>query len=204
MGIDCTDDGVLDEVFSDMVKGQAPPLRTAKTLKDLAEDVARQRTNSAFSATLCPMEYDLQVDDEILMAEEVDFDVALDSGCVEHVCAQIDVPGHVPEPSEASRRGAKFIVGNGERVPNEGQVHVKMHEAGDAEVNTISSTFQIAKVTRPLMSVSKICDSGLTATFDKDKAVIRDSSGKVVCTFKRHGGPYVCRMRLKTPFRRQH
>ena len=91
----------------------------------------------------------------------------------------------------------------GDKVPNRGQVHLRLEAQGgaeDAEINALNSTFQIAKVTRPLMSVSKICDSGLTATFDKHKAVVRDAGGRTVCTFKRVGGLYAARMKLKAPF----
>ena len=74
----------------------------------------------------------------------------------------------------------------------------------DMEVNTINSTFQVARVTRPLMSVSRICDNDLTAHFDKEKAVIKISKGKVICVFRRKGGLYVCRLKLKpsSPFTR--
>ena len=40
----------------------------------------------------------------------------------------------------------------------------------------------------------------MTAVFNKHKAVVRDKDGKVVCVFKRQGGLYVCRMKLKAPF----
>ena len=80
-----------------------------------------------------------------------------------------------------------------------------MLEADDDNdgINSLKTTFQLAKVTRPLMSVSRICDGGMTALFDDKKAVVRDSKGKIVCVFKRQGGLYVCRMKLKAPFRRQ-
>ena len=71
------------------------------------------------------------------------------------------------------------------------------------QINALTSTFQLARVTRPLMSVSKICDSGLTAHFDREKAVVRDARGKTVTVFKRVGGLYICKMKLKKPFTRQ-
>ena len=142
---------------------------------------------------------------EIMVAEEIAFEVALDSGCVEHVCDEVDTPGYVVEPSEGSRRNANVIVGNCQKVPNRGQVKLQLESGGeDMPVNALTSTFQIAKVTRPRMSVSKVCDSGMTATFDREKAVVRDNQGKIVCVFRRVGGLYVCKMRLKpASFRRQ-
>ena len=149
---------------------------------------------------------DQEITHEALVAEEIEFEVALDSGCVEHVCDDLDIPGYLVEPSEGSRRNANFIVGNGSKVPNRGQVHLTLEFTDEKqEVNALTSTFQIAKITRPLMSVSKVCDSGLTAEFNKERAVVRDGNGRTVCIFKRVGGLYVCKMKLKppkTPFQR--
>ena len=73
-------------------------------------------------------------------------------------------------------------------------------EAGSA---SLKSTFQVAKVTRPLMSVGKICDQGHTVSFDKDKAIIRNAAGKEVAIFeRRNGGLYTAKMVLKAPFGR--
>ena len=70
-------------------------------------------------------------------------------------------------------------------------------------VNAIRSTFQVARVTRPLMSVSKICDADMTCEFNKVRAVVRDKNGKVVCVFHRRGGLYVAKMKLKNGSRFQ-
>ena len=70
--------------------------------------------------------------------------------------------------------------------------------------NKMKSCFQIANITRPLMSVGKICDQGCSVVFDSDKAIVRDAKGKEVCRFTRtNGGLYVCKMHLKAPFPRQ-
>ena len=148
---------------------------------------------------LCDMDFP---EGEVLVAEELPFEVALDSGCVEHVCDDIDAPGYPVEPSVGRRRGANFIVGNGDKVPNRCQMALRLQtEDEDGQINAAASTFQVAKVTRPLMSVSKICDGGMTATFDRHKAVVRDERGKIVCVFRRQGGLYVCKMKLR-PFQR--
>ena len=131
-------------------------------------------------------------------------EVALDSGCVEHVCDRSDAPGTEVTESPGSKRGQNFIVGNGEKVLNQGEMKLQMEaELDDKHVNTIDSVFQVAKVTRPLMSVSKICDGGFTAHVDDQRAVIKDKSGSIVCIFQRRGGLCVCKMRLKSPFTRR-
>ena len=67
--------------------------------------------------------------------------------------------------------------------------------------------FQIADVTRPLMSVGRLCDAGCKVEFDDRQAIVRDRDGVDICLFTRQqGGLYVARMRLKAPttsFRRQ-
>ena len=59
---------------------------------------------------------------------ETDSLVTLDSGCCEHVLDLIDAPGYQDHlrPSQASMRGQNFVVGNGDRIPNEGQVELIM------------------------------------------------------------------------------
>jgi hypothetical protein len=142
-------------------------------------------------------------DDELLLADwvDVDVEVALDSGCCDHVMdTEVSAPGYEVFESEGSRRGAGFLVGNGARIPNEGEVHLNFQVPGaDGDVNSVGSTFQASPVSRPLMSVSRICKNGFKCTFDDQEAQIIDKDGKVQCVFKRSGGLYVCNMRLKAP-----
>ena len=49
------------------------------------------------------------------------------------------------------------------------------------------------------MSVSRICDQGLKASFDHGRAVITNKEGGVVAEFMRQGGLYVAKMVLKKP-----
>ena len=48
---------------------------------------------------------------------------------------------------------------------------------GDGGTIPIESVFKIAAVTRPLMSVGRICDEGHTVTFDDVVAVVRSKEG---------------------------
>ena len=95
---------------------------------------------------------------------ETDIEVTLDSGCCNHVLDAEDAPGYVVQPSAGSRRGQNFIVGNGEKIPNEGQVRLNMQATpSSGPALSVQSTFQVAEVNRPLMSVSRICDQGSSA-----------------------------------------
>ena len=107
--------------------------------------------------------------------------------------------------SLASRAGVYYTSANGGKIMNLGEQHVPLCLSNG--VKSIA-TFQVADVSRPSMSVSKICDADLAAKFDKEKAVVRDAKGRIVCVFRRRGGLYLCKMKLrgpkaKAPFQRQ-
>ena len=131
---------------------------------------------------------------------ETDILLTLDSGCCDHICDLGDAPGyaHVLEPSPGSQRGQRFVVGNGDRVKNQGQVRLRM-KSTDAVGSLMSSTFQIAEITRPLMSVSKICDQDMKCIFEKTHALIVAPNGSTVARFERDGGLYTCTMKLRKP-----
>ena len=133
---------------------------------------------------------------------DTEIEITLDSGCCEHVMDVSDAPGYSAfiTESSGSRRHQNFIVGNGEKVPNEGEIQLNMESHGPGKLmNAIRSTFQVAEVTRPLMSVGRVCDQGLQCLFTRQDAKIQDEQGNVVCTFNRVGGLYVATMKLKAP-----
>ena len=146
-------------------------------------------------------EIDDNGDGEILVAgdeqwQDVEFEVALDSGSVVHVCANEDAPGYNLDESLGSKRGQNFLMGDGGKVPNQGQKALNL----SGSVADLKSVFQIAKVTRPLMSVGKICDEGFDVSFNKTHASILDRTGKEICKFERQpGGLYVAKLKLKAP-----
>ena len=57
---------------------------------------------------------------------------------------------------------------------------VKM-KTSEEETATISSTFQVADISRPLWSVGKICDSGDTACDTDETGGFTDDSGSTGC-----------------------
>ena len=59
---------------------------------------------------------------------------------------------------------------------------------------------RVTKVTRPLLAVTKMSEDGkLEALREKDKAVVTDLSGKVLATFHKKHGLYVCMMKVWNP-----
>ena len=92
------------------------------------------------------------------------------------------------------------MVGNGSKMPNLGEKHLNLSVDRGGGIGRITSCFQIAQVTRPLMSVGKICDSGFGVSFDQKCARVTDSKGKVVCEFHRdNGGLYIAKMKITDP-----
>ena len=128
--------------------------------------------------------------------QDIEFEVALDSGSVVHVCSVDDCPGYRLGESAGSRRGQEFLMGDGGTIPNMGQSKLNLSDG----TKDIESIFQIAAVTRPLMSVAKICDEGHTVTFDSVMAVVHSADGDELCKFKRKdGGLYVACLKLRNP-----
>ena len=140
--------------------------------------------------------------ENILLSDEnwkdIEFEVALDSGSVVHVCSMDDVPGYQLGESPGSRRGQEFLMGDGGLIPNLGQSQLNLSDT--AVGRNIESVFQIAAVTRPLMSVGRICDEGHSITFDAIMAVVHAKDGSEVCRFQRNGsGLYVAKLKLRSP-----
>ena len=68
--------------------------------------------------------------EHILLSDEnwkdLQFEVALDSGSVVHVCSMDDVPGYRLGESPGSRRGQAFLMGDGGLIPNLGQSQLNL------------------------------------------------------------------------------
>ena len=90
-------------------------------------------------------------------------------------------------------------MGDGGTIPNLGQTNLNL--ADNVFGSDVQSTFQIAAVTRPLMSVGRICDEGHNITFDNICAVVRDKEGRELCRFHREplGGQYIAKLEVKSP-----
>ena len=78
----------------------------------------------ALHEALLPINVVTTVENSLLIADEacsdIEFEVALDSGAVIHVCSPDDCPGYLLEESAGSKRGQKFLMGVGGEIPNLG------------------------------------------------------------------------------------
>ena len=90
------------------------------------------------------------------------------------------------------------VLGDGGAIPNLGQKRLNLFDESISKL--IASVFQIAAVTRALMSVGRVCDEGHNATFDAEKALVRSSAGDELCRVVRiAGGRYEAKLKLKSP-----
>ena len=92
---------------------------------------------------------------------DVKIEVVADSGASEHVAADTDAPMYKVEESAGSRSGQHFVGVGGHRIANRGKMKLNMRADNGRKGRDVRTTFQVARVTRPLMSVSKICDAGM-------------------------------------------
>ena len=90
-------------------------------------------------------------------------------------------------PSSGSKAGQKFTSASGEPLKNEGEVVLPSFTEDGL---SLKATFQIADITRPLLSVSKICEKGNLISFGANGGVIMDENGRKTY-FGREKGIYV-------------
>jgi hypothetical protein len=93
-------------------------------------------------------------------------------------------------------------------IDNEGQALLALVPPDDDTKHPASIKMQVAKVTRPLISVPKLTEGDKLNVVCKEKeALVKTPQGQIVARFKKKGGLYVCMMRVKNPrwvpFRRQ-
>ena len=133
--------------------------------------------------------------------ETYPIEVILDSGACDHVAARRELPGYEVKPSAGSRAGKKYTGASGHTILNEGEIDVVMHAPGSGKKMTqVDTTFQIANINRPLLSVSKICSSGnLDVVCRQNGALILDKTHKVLAGFEKKNGIYVATMRVQNP-----
>ena len=72
-------------------------------------------------------------------------------------------------------------------------------QVGEGQSRAVNSVFQVADLTRPLMSVSQICDHGYKCVFERDHAMDVTPEGEALCRFEWQPGLYVSKMILKSP-----
>ena len=109
----------------------------------------------------------------------------VDSGASAPVAPPSMLPGVKIEESEGSKRGQKYTSASKHKLKNLGQQQV---HACTEDGDTTDLLFQIADVSKPLVSVSAICERGNRVIFGRAGGVVQNlHSGKQIPFYRRNG-----------------
>ena len=117
--------------------------------------------------------------------------VIMDSGAAESVCPRTMAPQFTVHDSIASRAGVYYTSANGGKIMNLGEQHVPVCLSNGAR--TIA-TFQVADVSRPLMSVSKLCEMGNRVIFGANGGILLNLQSGEATPFVKDEGVYTFEM----------
>ena len=123
-------------------------------------------------------------------------DCLLDSGASESVCPASMAPAWPVEDSPGSLVGLNYLTASGSRIPNRGQQRLPI-ELGDG--TRTHSIFQVADVSRPLVSVARLAEAGKAVIFGCSGGVIRDMTSGGDIPFERRDGIYIFKMKMPPP-----
>ncbi len=150
-----------------------------------------------------PLEYEEIQEEEVLATgDEVEIEVVADSGAVGHVTNPDSLPGTMEV--RRSSRTRNFVAANNNPIKNHGEANTVLELESGAEVESL---FQVADVSRPLHSVSTICDNKKEMLFTAGCATVVPAgalsrfltSVKNIAQYPRKGGLYVAKMKAKDP-----
>ena len=129
----------------------------------------------------------------------------VDSGAGAAVAPPQMMPSVRIDPSEGSKRGQRYSSASKHKIKNLGQQQIK---AVTEDGQPTEVLFQVADVSKPLMSVSAICEKGNRVIFGKAGGVVQNiRTGKLI-PFQRENGIYVLSLWMEEgdqgsePFRR--
>ena len=127
--------------------------------------------------------------------EEVEF--AVDSGATETVIGENTLKSVKLLEGVAFKRGVKYEVANGIRIPNLGEKKfLDITEDGLAR----EITAQVCEVNKPLLSVSKIVSTGNKVVFDPNGSYIEDINTNERVWMKHQGGMWMVKLWVKNCF----
>jgi hypothetical protein len=124
----------------------------------------------------------------------VKLEAVVDSGAAESVATESMAPWVTKRESEGSRRGQTYLSASGDKLPNLGE---KRFDIVTSEGNWAQATFQVAQVTRPLCSVSKMCDKGNRVVFELEGGYAQNIATGMKTKFARQNNVYVMDMYLE-------
>ena len=99
-------------------------------------------------------------------------------------------------PSKGSLEGRDFASASGDTIPNQGQQALPMQSP---EGHWVQQRWQMAPVTKPLLSIGEECDMNKVVMFGRGGGAILNLEDGSVRRFPRVRGPYEMEMWIPPP-----
>ena len=115
-------------------------------------------------------------------------EVVMDSGAAECVCPKTMAPHFPIIDTQASLAGVYYTSANGGKISNLGQQTIPVAFENGIKCQAV---FQVAEVSRPLMSVAKICELGNRVMFGAGGGLIMNLNSGEVTPFEKKDGVYI-------------
>ena len=126
-----------------------------------------------------------------------EIELAVDSGATETVIGEEALQSIKLVEGAAYKRGVKYEVANGLRIPNFGE---KRFVGFTEERLAREIVAQVCEVNKPLLSVSKIVAAGNRVVFDESGSYIENIVSEEKVWMKSQGGMYMLKMFVKKGF----
>ena len=114
--------------------------------------------------------------------------LTVDSGAAHHVMPIGSLLMFLVVKSIGSMRGLHSVAADGTRIPNVGQQLIKFMNLGGTWAQLL---FQIAAISKPLVSMSKLNEAGCKVVFDENNFYIMHKKTKRVIKMKKEKGVFV-------------
>ena len=118
----------------------------------------------------------------------------MDSGASAPVAPPSMLPNVKVKPSDGSRRGQQFTSASKHKLKNMGEQRCKAYTENGEPTEVL---FQIADVSKPLVSVSAICERGNRVIFGRCGGVVQNLKSGTQVPFYRKNGIYILSMWLQ-------
>jgi len=94
-----------------------------------------------------------------------------------------------------ARVGKSFVAANGQPMQTFGECILDCEDSAGV---MSAASFAVTEVSRPLQSVSRICDQDLEVLFTRTEAKVRDPrTGRFLATYQRRGGLYTRTVKVR-------
>jgi hypothetical protein len=114
--------------------------------------------------------------------------LTVDSGAADNVMPIAWIIGMIVSKSVGSIAGLMYVAANGSKIPNMGQTTLSFMTADGTWGKWI---FQIAAINKPLVSVSKLVESGHKVIFDESGSYILHKATGDIIKMKKERGVFV-------------